>query len=428
VILDSELQMLADSLAATVGRSIAIDDRDFQLLAYSSHRQALDSVRMASILHRQAPQAVKEWLAELHISRAQGPTRVPANPSLEMDARVCIPVRSQHRLLGYIWIIDADGSIDADMLDQLASGSTAAADILLRSEQSRDAALSRQRELEGELLSPTPAIRDRAAQALLDEQIVTRMRAIAVLVVGSDPPELIATHERSAVSLAEALARVRRTLPPRQALTFVKDEHGVAIACSEPSALPPGGLPALAEHLRIEAANALQLDLAHVLIGVSADHSSLCDAHVGWSEANAALTCAAAVQEFNPVAFWTKLGTYRALLRIPPNELPLEDLHEALPRFLEAAAPDLVRTLDVYLDLAGDAQATVQELHVHRASLYYRLKRIEELIGASLRNGEVRLAFGLGLKLARLQGVFPDQNSTAVAAAAASEPKPREAS
>ena len=45
-----------------------------------------------------------------------------------------------------------------------------------------------------------------------------------------------------------------------------------------------------------------------------------------------------------------------------------------------AHAP-LVDTLEAYLDRAGDAKATAEALSLHRATLYYRLNRIEEITG-----------------------------------------------
>jgi hypothetical protein len=49
----------------------------------------------------------------------------------------------------------------------------------------------------------------------------------------------------------------------------------------------------------------------------------------------------------------------------------------------------LVETLEAYLDRAGDVKATAEALNLHRATLYYRLQRIEEITGARLRSGRI---------------------------------------
>ncbi|MFI7166589.1 helix-turn-helix domain-containing protein, partial [Rhodococcus erythropolis] len=43
-----------------------------------------------------------------------------------------------------------------------------------------------------------------------------------------------------------------------------------------------------------------------------------------------------------------------------------------------------------------------EALCVHRGSLYYRLRRIQEITRADLANGDDRLALHLSLKVARL--------------------------
>ena len=75
-----------------------------------------------------------------------------------------------------------------------------------------------------------------------------------------------------------------------------------------------------------------------------------------------------------------------------------------------AARPDLGLQSRVCVPIRCEGTlSTAEALFLHRASLYYRLQRIEELTGASLKSGSDRLALHLGLKLARLLGVHPAQ-------------------
>ena len=72
-----------------------------------------------------------------------------------------------------------------------------------------------------------------------------------------------------------------------------------------------------------------------------------------------------------------------------------------VPPPLQVADP-LVTTLETYLDRAGDAQATAAALFIHRTTLYHRLRRIAEISGADLRDGDDRLALHVGLRMWRL--------------------------
>ena len=63
-----------------------------------------------------------------------------------------------------------------------------------------------------------------------------------------------------------------------------------------------------------------------------------------------------------------------------------------------------MQTLEAYLDNGCDTKLTAEALFLHRASLYYRLQRIEAITSTSLKSGADRLALHSGLKLARLVG------------------------
>ena len=70
----------------------------------------------------------------------------------------------------------------------------------------------------------------------------------------------------------------------------------------------------------------------------------------------------------------------------------------------DPAASTLLLTLSTFLDCAGEAQRTAAQLRIHRTTLYYRLSRIEQISGLSLRDGRDRLLAHLALRLHHLHG------------------------
>ncbi len=80
----------------------------------------------------------------------------------------------------------------------------------------------------------------------------------------------------------------------------------------------------------------------------------------------------------------------------------LDDIPLGLRHLLNGGHDQLVHTLETYLDHAGDVKATAAALWLHRTSLYYRLRRIEELAGVDLNRGEDRLLCHVALKLTHL--------------------------
>jgi len=108
---------------------------------------------------------------------------------------------------------------------------------------------------------------------------------------------------------------------------------------------------------------------------------------------------------------WEELGVFALLAKLSPHDVNMAAYPPPLLRLAaDRNASMLLSTIETYLDLAGDAQATSQSLHVHRATLYQRLARIEEVSGLSLRNGTDRLTLHLGIKLARLTGQYDDMS------------------
>ena len=90
----------------------------------------------------------------------------------------------------------------------------------------------------------------------------------------------------------------------------------------------------------------------------------------------------------------------------PPHAREL--IHPGLPKlFALQSKESLVQTLEAYLDNGCDTKLTAEALFLHRASLYYRLQRIEAITDSSLKSGADRLALHSGLKLARLVGTHP---------------------
>jgi purine catabolism regulator len=61
----------------------------------------------------------------------------------------------------------------------------------------------------------------------------------------------------------------------------------------------------------------------------------------------------------------------------------------------------LMQTLAVYCEHAGRKAETARALHIERQSLYHRLGRIEELLGADLSDGETLLGLHLALRVRR---------------------------
>lgn len=392
----SELQALAEALAQRLSRAVAIDDPQLHLLVHTAHRGVIDAVRTQSILERTVDAELLAYVQRFKVDRTTDRwVRVDARPAGDLLARVCAPIRAQGVLLGYLWIIEADSPLADDELVDVADVAASAAVVMHRERLLLDVERGRDRERLRDLLSDDETVRRAAADALRTAERVPHEESLQVLVVhltgdglGDEAPQV----------LEDALDRIARRQGPPASLSFARGDHGVLLL--------DGRSPVTGSVLR-----AVRRDVATHLPGAVL-HSGLGQAVHGleyvlrsWQQARQALRVGGVVPGFTADASWAELGVYRMLVHLPVDALPDDSIPIELLSLLDNdSGRELVRTVEVYLDRACDARSTADSLHVHRTSLYYRLRRFEQLSGLDLHNGNDRLAVHLALKLLRLDG------------------------
>ena len=83
--------------------------------------------------------------------------RLPANPEIGAEARVCIPLRARGVLLGFMFIVDAEETLGAAELAQAEEAAKEAAQILYRERRLRELERERERWLVTHLLGDDSA-------------------------------------------------------------------------------------------------------------------------------------------------------------------------------------------------------------------------------------------------------------------------------
>jgi hypothetical protein len=406
---DDEVQTLVERLSVELERSVLVDDASLRLLAYSPTLGSDDEVRRTAILTRETPRAIRELHFAQGIASATAPVRTASRPEVGLESRVCVPIRCQGSLFGYLWLIDGDRSLsdgDCDLAERCASEIGTA---MYRRQELERPRREQERRLVEALLGGDPAARDEAAHELLAADLIVGGTPIGVLCARpwSDGASELGPGAKARLGLA--LDQFRRALPVRQSLSVVRAEHGVVLVAVDPHLQRAGGLKELARRLQDALEQAIAGEgPARVALGYSEQCEHLTGAHRAFAHARLALRVATVAPEHGSPAGWADLGAFRMLARLAETPHPEELLHPGLPQLLELQGKEsLVATLEAYLDNGCDTKLTAEALFLHRASLYYRLQRIEQLTGTSLKSGADRLALHSSLKLARLLGLYP---------------------
>ncbi len=102
---------------------------------------------------------------------------------------------------------------------------------------------------------------------------------------------------------------------------------------------------------------------------------------------------------------FAQLGIYRLLFYINGQSELREFYQETLGPLLAADTRGdgaFIETLECFFRCNGNLSETARAMHFHRNSLLYRLSRIEEILGRSLEDSELRLSLQIALKIHHL--------------------------
>ncbi|MCD2189966.1 PucR family transcriptional regulator [Actinomycetospora soli] len=391
-----EVQRLVDELADELGRSIVVNDPGMHLLHVTRHFADEDAVRVRAVLQRDPGADVAAYVLGLGVATWTGPGVVPPDETLGLRRRVCVPIRRDTRLLGLLLVIDADATLSDDELDRLGAAATVIGACLA------------DRELEA---ARTSAATERHTAALLDGGPDERAEAHRALVAGGlpDAPHAVVTvveargpartGELTRVLRSTVGAHLRRGVRPGVAVVAGRRVRLVEVG---PRPVGRDEVAAVARRL-VAAVRSAVGPAGEVRVGVGGDVAGLPAAARSAGQAELALRGAWSLARHGDAARWEDVADHALLLRLPDEALGPDLVPEPLRRLVEHESGARLRaTLEVFLDLAGSVPRTAERLHLHRTSLYYRLRRIAEITGTDLDDGRDRLVLHQGLRALEL--------------------------
>lgn len=391
-----------DVLAEQLGRSVAIDDHAIRLLAASRHFGDEDAVRVRSVLRRSVSSEDRDYAFAHGIARWDGPGRLPASTDLGLQARVCVPIRCHGLLLGFLWLIDADGSLRDEQIAAATAVAESAGLVLYRRQLLHERERSQEEALLRDLVSADPAVRARAqAEATADrtDDSTVAVASLRVLAPGGIDARQVE------VALREAVEGGVRASPTGSTMSLAQGRHGLLLHASPAE----GGSQTRLADLAAGVVSAVcdQLDPGtRCVAGLGSTQDGFAGAATSHHQAEAAAEAARRLPGLGDLVTWSSLGIYGPLLRLSPEDLGPNVFPDPLRHLADDSSRDmLIHTIETYLDCAGNAQRTAEMLDIHRTTLYYRLGRVEKATGMKLGDGGDRLTLHLGVKLARLAGI-----------------------
>lgn len=412
-----ELQAVIEALAERLHRAVAIDDPDIHLIAHTAHNEDVDSSRVESVMKLSVGAEITDYAYGFGIRTSTGPVRMPPRPDLGMFGRVCIPIRCQTILLGYLWLIDNDETLTEEELADSCNVAAQAGEILFRNRLLDDLKRQRERELLLDILhSESDARGPLSTDVLSAEGLDPTMHCRVVLVrVLADTEDLDRDGELAIeMTIRRFLEKLSRT---RRLITARRGGWGYALIAFRQADDPSADLVDLAGRIRADLLRSAQRP-EDVFVGIGPAVTGVLQAPLSHRRAVGVIEVCRSVAGIPAVSTWEDLGVYKVLNELPLDELADVAIPEGLRRLIAISGDQwLFETLETYLDAAGNVQESARLLKIHRATLYYRLSKIEQVTGMSLADGGDRLDLHLGIRLAHLMGETPGSPSADVPAA-----------
>lgn len=138
-----------------------------------------------------------------------------------------------------------------------------------------------------------------------------------------------------------------------------------------------------------------------VTVGIGSQTRALADLPLSYRQARETLRIGKLLSGGDRIFHYSDLGLYRLLFnateRSELNELLRESVG-ALIDYDQEHGTNLCATLEKFLESAGNRKKTASQLYIHRNTLIYRIRRIQELLNADLEDPETRLRLLVALK------------------------------
>jgi DNA-binding PucR family transcriptional regulator len=388
----TDLFGLAQSIADRTHGMVSIEDVQSHVLAYSASNDEADELRRLSILGRAGPPEHLAWIGRAGIFdalRATGEVvRVEARPELGLRPRRAVGIHhlaSDRRrgpvFAGTIWLQEGTRPLADDVDDVLRGAGVLAARIMSRLAATPSTHAVRVQELLG--------LREVAIDGVRLADVARELGIVPdghVAVIGFDGARGAPARLADVLALSASAFRHDAQVVAGSSRVYVLFPHtGKA---SSVSSWIRGTIGALRAELGLELRAVIATPAAG-LAGVAAARG----------EVDRVLDSA----ERHPGAIGQVTSLAEARTTVLLDEIvTMIGADERLvdPRVRELGEKDraLVDTLRAYLDSFGDVAAAAQWLHVHPNTVRYRVRRIEESLGTSLTDPDVRLLLSLSLR------------------------------
>lgn len=382
--LDDAMQDLSEEL----GRRLVVVDQAMRVVAYSIHETAEDRKRLFHMLAHS-----DSWPRP---RTAKAPHWIGRMPEIGLVMFIRL-VDSRQQIIGHVIVPRSESEGDEELSPIAPETAHRLAELLETRQHETEGRSARSHQLTADLVSGDPRLREAAARGLVAERLLSTSESYCAVALGVGPRGATPVDQEKA---SQAVSRILQFVRETSTATVVGatlDNHVGVLVFPRPVVVPR--LTRILKNPQITPVRA----------GVG-PLTTLDEVHLSFERARLAWRATwLAPDDYGVVAAWGDTGLDGTLARMPVEDFSLEDLPPSTRDLLKAVdSPDLLATLEAYLNAGGDAQQTARVLRIHRSTLYYRLDKLRPVISGDLSDGILRRDLHTGLRIARLAALLPE--------------------
>ncbi len=386
------LEAILSTLSALVGCSAVLFDFHGLVLCEASYRRRVPAGVIADLWRQIADKRATRQDFAVGIEGLSGGVQV-------------YPVVASHRIGAFLAVVKDSGDFsDYDRIILHHVVTVTALELV-----KKKAVAETEKRLAGDFFD------ELVASDLYEEEIARRLAFFGldpeaehlIMLLDIDGFQAFAEGEREETAVQDVKERLHWTVDEflaRRALPFISASRSDAVIVllqTEPETA--AGVMRVAHELH-ETISETTPEVT-VSIGVGRPHKSLVDLRQSYYEAHYAIKIRKLKGDRAVIASFDDLGSYGLLLGLQ-DTLSLEVFYEsvlgALREYDEESSSDLVKSLQCFLEANGHWGEAAERLYVHRHTLRYRMKRVEEITGRRLDSSQDRMEFWLALKAREL--------------------------
>ncbi|UOQ45562.1 helix-turn-helix domain-containing protein [Halobacillus salinarum] len=374
-----DIHKATELISSKLQKPVIIENKNFELVSYSSSMEALDQTQQKTILSKKCPIFIidrlkKEGIVQ-KLEKDSDPIRVHPIEELGFHQRVVIAAKHLGHTMGYVWVQESDGILNEEELLFLEEITPHLGKLIYDLYEKVNAKEGRREELLWKLLHHEyGSERQFRHEASLAKLALPERFSVVIFSVTAPQYKYMLDYLEKTVQAFFAKKQMHYLKTEFQMIIVLHGEPGEQNSSTE---LARG----LIEEVKQETG---EENFYNYLIGVGKEYTTLIQTRKSFLEALEVIEIANFITprpETMPREF-RKLGIFRYLAALYEKNSSEDYYSDDLLRLIQndtEKQTDLLRTLEIYLANNGKGKQTANELFIHPNTLNYRIKQIQEL-------------------------------------------------